>query len=347
MINNLISELENLLKKYQGFTSNGQINKNMLYLIYLKYLCEKKVYNYEDVIDNNGYTKINVPIIERMLLKKDIPINSLLRNISYCDVKDLLKEYIKIYQIDEIYPIKEKRIVYDLVNSCGSNFYDLDLSSYDVDGNTIYIYDDKVINNSYELYHLFDEILENNNEYFGMQGMDFTKSNYLYIYDNMPKYRFIKNDNIYNKTLELLKKINNIVIYSKYAKIGNFKEGRIIIHYLSTIIIRNENVALLINKDNEFNDVAIINYNDDKISSIDKLKEISEKRRKQKDVLTKVTYEDIRHNNMRIGFNLYQMQDDQEIQDINKLVDNNTQLLASLNDLNIIVEEEFNKIINK
>ena len=42
------------------------------------------------------------------------------------------------------------------------------------------------------------------------------------------------------------------------------------------------------------------------------------------------TYEELKENNLRIGFNLYQLEKNNEIKDINKIVDENTEYLKGV-----------------
>lgn len=69
--------------------------------------------------------------------------------------------------------------------------------------------------------------------------------------------------------------------------------------------------------------------------------------RKQKDILVKITKQDIINNNYRIGFNLYQLEKTNKIKDINKIVDQNTRYLQRLNTLNQQVETQINKLLNR
>ena len=80
---------------------------------------------------------------------------------------------------------------------------------------------------------------------------------------------------------------------------------------------------------------------------MDKLEQIIKLNRKQKDVLVKVTPEDIRQNNYRLGFKLYQTEMKGENKSINELVDENTKLVDLLANINQDIELELNKLINK
>ena len=97
----------------------------------------------------------------------------------------------------------------------------------------------------------------------------------------------------------------------------------------------------------ESTEISIINYDKDKINSLDKLYNIIKTNRKQKDILVKTTYNELRENNLRIGFNLYQLEKENKVRDINKIIDENTRLLEQLNDINEDVENYWNKLFTK
>ena len=63
--------------------------------------------------------------------------------------------------------------------------------------------------------------------------------------------------------------------------------------------------------------------------------------------LFKTNRKEILDNNSRIGFSLYELDKNNEIKDINKIVDENTELLEELNRINTTVEEEINKLLNR
>ena len=63
--------------------------------------------------------------------------------------------------------------------------------------------------------------------------------------------------------------------------------------------------------------------------------------------LSKTNRKEILDNNSRIGFSLYELDKNDEIKDINKIVDENTELLEELNRINSTVEEEINKLLNR
>ena len=342
MIEELRSDVARILKKYTNSPMNRFTDAFVLYLIYLKYLCDKKKYKYEKVInDNTIYDLFNfVKIFKKNNI--DIPINSLLRNISIYDTKELTKGLINSFDsLLPIYDNDEERIIIINNNSLIYPFL-LNLVGYDQEGHTTY-----VINNDKQLeyFKVIDEILGIKNKYLKEEEIDFTKYKYLCIYDTKPKYRVIKDYNEYDLIYNYIYKIENIILYTTYSKISNFKEGRRILKYLKNVILDNEKAILVFNKDNK--ETSIINYDKEKIKTLDKLKNIINNNRKQKDILVKTTYSEIISNNSRIGFSLYELDKNEEIKDINKIVDENTRLLNDLNRINETVLEEINILLNK
>ena len=97
----------------------------------------------------------------------------------------------------------------------------------------------------------------------------------------------------------------------------------ILSYYLYLILFLNIlKIHIIILFNNEINkEISIINY--DNIKDLNKLHSIIKNNRKQKDILVKTNYDELRENNLRIGFNLYQLEKDNEIRDINKIVDEN------------------------
>ena len=338
MIEELRNDVSRILKKYGSGTSYRYTDYFVLYLIYLKYLCDTNKYKYEEVINDNNLYDLFSFTKSFKNDKEDLPINKLLRNISIYDTKELVKEFLASYEtLMPIYDTKKERIF-----SINRYMSTLSFIGYDQDGLTTYITKRE---NEYECFKAVDEILEVKNKYLKEEDIQFEKYEYLCIYDTKPKYRFIKDNNVYDLIYDYLHKIDNVILYTTYSKISNFKEGRRILRHLKTVILDEDKAIMLFNKD--ATEVSIINYDKEKIKTIDKLKTIIDNNRKQKDVLVKTSYGDIISNNSRIGFSLYELDKSEEIKDINKIVDQNTQLLNDLNRINDTVEEEINKLLNR
>ena len=346
MINELKEDVNRLLGKSSNRLVRRYNNLLVLYLIYLKNLCEEGKYKYEEVIyDDNIYELFHIIKVNKDYFD-DVPINSLLRNISIYNSIDLAKEFLNEFEsITPIYDDKEEKIM--IINSISgylSGF--INLSCYDSSGLTTYITKNE---NSYEyffeIFKALDEIFKVNNKYLLEEEIDFSKYNYLCIYDTKPKYRFINDYNEFSQIRDYIPKIDNIILYTRYNKISNFKYGRIVLRSLKAVILDNEQAILIFNRRSR--EISIINYDKEKIKSIDKLKSIIENNRKQKDILVKTNYEEVISNNSRIGFSLYELSKSKEIKDINRIVDENTRLLEDLNRINETVEEEINKLLNR
>lgn len=120
----------------------------------------------------------------------------------------------------------------------------------------------------------------------------------MYICDNTPRYRFIRNsdNDIYNFINNILirdKKIK-MVLHTDFKKISNMKQARYLVNYISKVVFYDEKNTYLYFEIKDNNQVSIINYNRDKIKSLVKSHQIIENDRKQKDILVKTTIEDIK-----------------------------------------------------
>ena len=339
MIEELRNDVSRLLKITNRITNHRFTDPFVLYLIYLKHLCDTNKYKYEEVInDNNLYDLFSFVETFKKTNKEEFPINKLLRNISIYDSKELVKEFLANFEtLMAIYDSKKERIF--IINRYAAS---TDFIGYDQDGLTTYI---PKREHEYEYFKAIDEILGIKNKYLKEADIKLDKYNYLCVYDTKPKYRFIKDNNEYDLIYDYLHKIDNVILYTTYSKISNFKDGRRILRYLKTVILYEDRAIMIFNKDATA--TSIINYDPEKIKSIDKLKSIIENNRKQKDVLVKTSFEEIISNNSRIGFSLYELDKSEEIKDINKIVDQNTRLLEGLNRINETVEQEINKLLNR
>ena len=157
-------------------------------------------------------------------------------------------------------------------------------------------------------------------------------------------------EKIYDDVYQLIRNNKNVVIYTNYSKISNFSNGRIISKYIDKIIIDGVKTVMLFHgysNQDESGEISIINYDHSKIHDLDQLNEIIQNNRKQKDILVKLSYQDLKENNLRIGFHLYQLEKNNEIRDINKIVDLNTEYLNQLNYINEKVEKEINILLNR
>ena len=173
---------------------------------------------------------------------------------------------------------------------------------------------------------------------------------YIYIYDNIPRYRFIRNSDtdLYRIIQKILCNNDiNIIFHSTFKKVSNMKEARFIINYLSKVVLFDlDNTFLYFNKKDNDN-VSIINYDREIINNIEKLYQIIENDRQKKDILVKTTTKNIINNYYRIGFKLYQKGIIDNKKNINEIVDENTRLIEKLSDINKNIEQEINKLMNR
>ena len=166
---------------------------------------------------------------------------------------------------------------------------------------------------------------------------------YVYIYDDIPRY-LSKKYSVYDTIHLNIIRNKNVVLYTTYHKISNFSEGRIDAKYLNKIIIDHADTIMLFSYDTN-DEISIIST--DKITDRSKIDSIIKNNRKQKDVLIKITHQTLKENNLRIGFKLYQLENNAKLKDINKIVDENTRYLEKLNRINEKVEREINILLNR
>ena len=341
MINDLETRVINLFEKSEQVTSMATETIAM-YLIYLKYMCEIGEIEYEKIIYSDEiFDVFHIPrIVSTKINNNGIIINGMLRNFKETCAKDMVLAFLKNQKSNlDIYQVNDEKIIYmigGLVRNC-------DFSLYDTNGKTTYISDSESVDRLYEYFKLFDKVLGIHNDYKSISDVEYEKYDYLCIYDNAPRY-LQRNSNLNNYIYGKINVVKNIILFSKYSKISNFKDGRLVAKYIKTIVIKGNNTAIFFDKD--ATEISIINGNNSKIQSSETIDEIIKKNRKQKDVLVKTNYQELKNNNMRIGFNLYQMEKSDHNININKIVNENTNYLKELNSLNDIVEMETNKIFN-
>ena len=344
MIRFIIDELRIFDKRYKTDFMSKYENILIAYLIYLKYLCDNGEYKYEEVIDNKSLYELNKDIVylKRFFVRdfKDemLYINRLLIRIKDVDIKTLLIEFLKYIDKAIYFHDNDDKICYINFNL---NFY----NCYNDKGNATYIYN-KPYEANYKIFKAFDDILGVKNEYV-LYNNDVKIKNYDYVYvlDDIPKYR-IGTHNIFEDIFPYIVNNGNVVLYTNYNKISNFNNGRRFYKCIKKVILNDNKAYILFNRDTSNKEISIINYND-KIEDAVKLYNIIKNNRKQKDVLVKISYQDLVDNNMRIGFKLYQIEKPNKIRNINKIVDENTRYLKRLNIINDIVEQEINILLNK
>ena len=345
LIDRIIEEVNNYIIKKRRYITEEIVENTIVPLFILKYLCDTHVYTYEEIVSLESINEKEIIICGDKVRFSIDTINKLLPLIQYENIYELVNEYInKKYRFGiDIFNNTEKKVCisYEYNNRC-----------YDKYGNTTYITNnfclfDKMIT----WFKFFDLVLDIHNEYITYEELDITKYNYLYINDFVPRYRFIKNsnDNFYGIIRKMINKNKelNIILHTDYKKISNINEGWYILDYLDKVILYDEVDTFLYFKNNDNDEVSIINYDGLKIKELDKLYEIINNNRRMKDVLTKTTIKNIKENHYRIGFRLYQNKLETDIRNINEIVDENTRLLSRLNNLNNDIAKEIDKLINR
>ena len=338
MIDELIQEIKELLFKHRVHI--GDPNSYIAYLIHLKYLCEQNIYSFEEVISNDSVYPLNKETKRISKFSKDLkfPINRLLFNVRNLSSKELLVGFLN-YLEKPIYFHSEKDSIAYL--GIESNLYEY----YNYSGNATYI---MRMSEYYETFQIFDKILNIQNHYV---LFDDVKANiysyhfdYLYLYDDTLRYSKTSDD-LLDVIHQFLPIINHVILIARYSKISNFREERFLTKYIRTIILDNKKAIIHFQKEKDNEEITIINT--DQIKDKSKLLSIIKSNRKQKDVLLKITHQDIRDNNYRIGFHLYTLEKSNRIKDINKIVDENTNYLEQLNRINQTVEVEINRLLNR
>lgn len=314
--------------------------KELVKFLVLKYYCDKKIYKYSDVINKDKFDNLKFPTDEKEILNIENP--RLLSLIEHYNLKDLVLEYLSNDRLG-INLIKEKKDIICIPLEFSKEIYD-------ISGNTTYVINLKYFNNyGLNLLKFFDIVLEINNKYIKYEEIHFSDYKTLYIYDFLPKYnRYIDQQANLNLIINngILGGINNVILHSNFKKLSNISNLKIASKYLKKIILFDDvNTILVFNKLDD--KISIINYNKDKIKSIEKLYEIIENNRKIKDILIKITHDDIKNNYYRIGFKLYQESSNTNARNINEIVEENTRFIRRLSDLDLQIEQEINTLMNR
>jgi len=344
MINNFIDEIAKQIQKDYKYVTEYMISRCFISMLVLKYYCDNSIYSYQEIINSPELKEISFPLDDLTVKIGPIKYPKLLAFIQYENLQDMVKEY-----------LTDKNIGIDLINNdekklCITN--KLDEEIYDLKGNTTYIIDKLEISiKDVALFKFFDKVLGINNQYLKYDEIKKTDYNYLYIYDNTPRYRFIRNSE--NDVYYLIRRILydndklTIILHTDFKKVSNMKEFRYLVKYLSKIVLYDDEKTFLYFQTKDNDQVSIINYNHNKIKSVDQLHQIINNDRKQKDILVKTTVKDIQNNYYRIGFKLYQNKTINDARNINEIVDENTRLIEKLSHINENIEQEINKLINR
>lgn len=337
MINDIINYLNNLEDRF----INNHIDSILAYSIYLKYLCDYNKLDYDYILKNDDTYQFlyGTKLISKILIKKNISINKIVYKYKDTDISGLVNDFINLEKKDLEFHNNKDKILY--IGYDKTNY-----SIYNIYGNATYTYNNENNELIYDLFKAFDEILGVNNKYFFEDDINVEDYNYIYINDNTPTYRY-NDKRIYEKIHMYIKYDKNVILKTKYSIISNFKYGRILVNYLKTIILEDNNATIIFDHNNQDKEISIINYDKSIIKDNESLYKIINDNKKRKNILVKTNKDEIINNNMRIGFKLYQLEKENIIKDINNIVDENTRYLERLNYININVEKEINKLLNK
>lgn len=344
MISSFLDEIKKQLQTDFRYVPEYMVHECFISMLVLKYYCDNSKYSYKELINNNQIDDIYFPIDDLEIKIGVVKYTKLLSFIQYSSLQDLVKEYLnnRSFDIDFINNDKSKIcITTNLVKEL-----------YDFCGNTIYVID-KLNLSSYEvaLFKFFDKVLGINNKYLKYEDAIKEENNYIYVYDNTPRYRFIRNSNndVYDVVKKLLvhNSVFEVLLHTDFKKVSNMKELRFLINSLAKVILYDNKNTFLYFKRRDNKQVSIIDYNKDKVKSIEHFYKIINNDRKQKDILVKTTADEIKDNYYRLGFKLYQNKAVEDVRNINEIVDENTRLIDKLSRINSDIEQEINNLINR
>ena len=338
MINNLIRKISIELRTNHKFITYDLIFQGLYEILYLKYLCDIKILTYNEIIEMVDLSKLLIKD-EKITFSLEISYQKYLHEIEYDKIENMIKEYVNTRKsVFDNFSFNNKKhlAVIDIVNE----------SNYDLEGRTTYIVKNSYNNSFYQLFKLFDKILNLNNDYQKMEEISFNNYDELHYYCWQSRFSSISlNEEFFKEINNYVNKGLKVILYSSYNHINNYKNGRNTLSILKDVILLPNNKTLLI-YDKKINDeISIINYLDEK--DVEKLKRIVVANRRIKNVLIKVKSNDIMLNNYRLGFRLYQLEYEKKNKTINEIVDSNTRLIARLERINEVVETEINYLINK
>ncbi len=338
MINNLIEKIKDELRKNKVPCMHSIVFHVLYEILSLKHLCDEKKISYDEIMKIDKLASLNLED-ENLSFLLDINYKRLLHELQYESLIEIIKEYVsnKNNIFNELIFSNKKRIV--LVDRYTANFF-----YYDLKGNTIYIINDNY-NPLYPIFMLFDKVLKINNEYKKINEIDLSNYEELHYFNMLSKYSsFSLDEDGLENICNYVKLGLRVILHTNYHCINNYKNGRFTLKYLKNIIFLPLDKSILIYEKKDNDDISIINFNDE---DLEKLKKIIISNRKMKDVLIKVNSKDIRLNNYRLGFRLYQLEYENKNKTINEIVDYNTRLIAKLERINEIVEKEINYLINR
>ena len=223
----MIKDIDDELKRIGEATSEAFFylrfhNSFIIYLIYLKYLCEIGMYQIDEVIKSLDLFDIteDIKMYKKRIDNHYLPINAILRNYQDVLAKDLLMDFIKTFD-KPIHFHEDNQAIYVGIS-------DKLFGYYDINGKSIYIIPDHLQDTYYDNYKIMDEILGIHSA-IGVSNSN-KKTNYTKIEEENIDY--ISNNNILKESQEL--KIN-FILNIKHIKSSKKFRVKVTNHFLKLI----------------------------------------------------------------------------------------------------------------
>ena len=351
MYKKIYNLLKNKVDPDKFYSKERLIDEIYIICIYVKYLCDEKKDGFSyDKVNNNKLNDIYLyfsKICNNSLSNEEFDLEKIIRIIKDTSKEELIEDLFKYHDdigINLINKEAEKICIF-----CGYDF-----SSYDRYGNTTYLFYGDHQNGI--IFKLLDDLLGIKNKYTFYKKYDLKNNiKYVYINDKLNTKEIsqseygIKYFKLLVNAISLNKKVILKTDYKKISVLNDFYLERV-----TNIILNSdyqENNAFLILK-NQYGDedrkINIIIYEKNKNGNANYLQRIIEEDKEVENVLIKVAIKEIKKNNNRIGFKLYQNKNKSlTTKKINDIIDDNKKLVANLTDLDYIIGKEVDKLYNK
>lgn len=367
MYETIYNLIEKELKKKERYTYGRKITDIYILLLYTKHLCDKGELDYEKVTREENFNStisyfkehdfINEYLEKEML---DTALNKVIRMIQYDDLKELVFEFLKEQTPSpSLFPAfcdVDTRIVYLWTND--------GIPNYDsIHPHVTYVgerYDNKHCY-SFKNFKLLDEMLGFKRDYVErLENVDLERQDILLIHDEIPVYRFSKQDkgiidSVYDLTVDYKEKIKKIVLQVSYRKVSIFSNLSLIRNWISKILFYKDNKRPDVYMEFRYvplhevpsKTISLLLLDDALTSDTEKIKKCITLNRTKKESFIKIKPTDIVDNNRRIGFKMYALDNKAEVKQINDIIDENSNYIRRLEDLNKRIESEVNKLIVK
>lgn len=362
MYNYIINLISKECKKNEGLIPQKKLDEIYLYLTFILYLSTKKeekatikkLLEPADLTEFYNYILKNYKV--RNYYVKYLNLKSLLKIIKNLNYKDLIADFLQEKkdienQRLEIFKSPKDKVLYINTEELFSN-YIKDNKNGDYMIETL----DSKYSLSYAYFQILDKMLGKNINYYQKYNeINIDDYDVIIINDTDPYYKYSANKE------NLIKEIDNkfyykniykgkIILKTNYNKISHFKYPYLIKCHLSKVLlhenVKDITVYMEFTYDNK-DSISLILLNDILANDNTKLQKIIESNRSKKGTLIKVTPEDIKKNNYRISFKMYQSENIAKVKEINDIVDENTYLTKKLEELNETIEAEVNKLLER